>query len=232
MIDLKRYSGLPLKLKGCKLVFGKGVKKVRPVARTLSEATDFYIERASRPKELYYMYRGVCMERDEKVFEKNGLRYDVTVLRCGKIGREHIKTIGHYHAECRKGLTYPELYEVLHGKALFLLQNENEVIAIKAKNGDKIFIPPNYGHTTINMGTTPLVVANLEERTFKPCYDIFRQHKGAMYYEVDGRLVKNRHYEKVPKLKTGSTEKRFGKEPLYVLATKQPRLFEFLKNPD
>ncbi len=53
-------------------------------------------------------------------------------------------------------LHYPELYEVLKGDANYLLQraqNEervDEVILVKATRGDKVIIPPNYGHVTIN----------------------------------------------------------------------------------
>ncbi len=52
--------------------------------------------------------------------------------------------------------TYSELYEVLERDAHYLLQRAqngervDEVILVKATRGDKVIIPPNYGHVTIN----------------------------------------------------------------------------------
>jgi oxalate decarboxylase/phosphoglucose isomerase-like protein (cupin superfamily) len=52
--------------------------------------------------------------------------------------------------------TYRELYEVLKGDAHYLLQRAqnkervDEAILVKATRGDKVLIPPNYGHVTIN----------------------------------------------------------------------------------
>ncbi len=48
--------------------------------------------------------------------------------------------------------TYSELYEVLERDAHYLLQRAqngervDEVILVKATRGDKVIIPPNYGH--------------------------------------------------------------------------------------
>ena len=117
----------------------------------------------TKPAELYYMYRGLRESKDEFDIRKNKLRYDVTIIRPERLGNELMKTAGHYHPG-----DYGELYEVLYGAAWCLLQKKNtknsriieDVILVKAGPGDKIVIPPGYGHILINTGKTHLVVSN------------------------------------------------------------------------
>jgi len=59
----------------------------------------------------YYMYRDIKRE--------NGLRYDETVIPFRMFGEEFPKTKGHYHPK-----QYGEIYTVLEGKALYLLQKK------------------------------------------------------------------------------------------------------------
>jgi len=59
--------------------------------------------------ELYYMYRGLK--------EKDGLRYDITVIPARMLGKEFTKTKGHEHVG-----NYGEVYIVLEGKAIYLMQ--------------------------------------------------------------------------------------------------------------
>ncbi|MEW6592519.1 MAG: glucose-6-phosphate isomerase family protein, partial [Candidatus Hadarchaeota archaeon] len=58
--------------------------------------------------ELYYMYRNLWKWGDERKILQNNLRYDITVIPPRTLGRELVKTAGHYHPECSPGLTYPE----------------------------------------------------------------------------------------------------------------------------
>lgn len=231
-MNLRKVSGLPIGLVKDKIVFGSGMGKVKPAVRRLSSARYYYASsKAKGPKEIYYMYRNVCLVKDNAIFKQNNLRYDITVLQAGKVGKEHVKTIGHHHPEYKQGTTYPELYEVLKGNALFLLQQENDFIVIKAGKGDKVFVQPNCGHVTINIGRKPLVLANLVERNFNALYDKFKAKHGAMYYEFNGKFVKNPNYGDVPKPRYGKPTAKFGKKPLYTLFVNDPVKFEFLKWP-
>ncbi|MCX6729925.1 MAG: glucose-6-phosphate isomerase, partial [Candidatus Portnoybacteria bacterium] len=74
--------------------------------------------------ELYYMYRDLAEnENDFMKIIKNELRYDITILKPQKLGKEFSKTLGHDHPIVPgTSITYPELYEVLEGKAIFILQ--------------------------------------------------------------------------------------------------------------
>ena len=73
----------------------------------------------------YYMYRDVakCNE-DKEIFQRANLRYDITIIPPLTIGREYVKTFGHYPSRaCNGELSYPEIYEVLQGEAYYPLKN-------------------------------------------------------------------------------------------------------------
>ncbi|NLC76057.1 MAG: glucose-6-phosphate isomerase [Clostridia bacterium] len=155
---------------------------------------------------LYYIYRGVCKEEHRPLFEETNLRYDLTVILPGRIGQEYYKTVGHFHSlKPNSNETYTEYYEVLDGEALFLLQKNNrsgepdQVMVIAAQKGDLVFIPPGFGHVTINPGEEPLVTANLVSNNLSPLYEPFADKHGAAYYYIltendKADFVKNPHY--------------------------------------
>lgn len=155
---------------------------------------------------IYYIYRGICREEHLPLFEEANLRYDLTVILPGQIGREYFKTIGHFHpVKPNSNETYTEYYEVLGGEALFLLQKNNrsgepdQVMVVAAQKGDLVFIPPGFGHVTINPGEKPLVTANLVSSHLTPDYQPFAEKQGAAYYYIStesdkGDFVKNENY--------------------------------------
>ncbi len=149
--------------------------------------------------ELYYMYRGLK--------EKDSLRYDITVIPPRMLGKEFVKTKGHYHCE-----SHGELYIVLEGEGLFLLQKEEkgeikDVYYIKGKKGDFIKIPPQYGHITINSSDKTLKMANWVSKKCKSTYKEIGQKKGACYYYLKSGWVKNKNYKKIPKLSSRKPQK-------------------------
>ena len=143
--------------------------------------------------ELYYMERGVK--------KKNGLRYDITVIPPKMLGREFVKTEGHEHFG-----NYGELYIVLKGQALYLIQKYRnnhieDVFAVKAKKGESVIIPPGYGHITINPSKEELKEANWLNEKCKNIYDLFEKKQGACYYYTKKGWFKNKNYKRVPKLR-------------------------------
>jgi len=100
---------------------------------------------------------------------ENGIRYDITVIPPANPGGEYVKTKGHYHPENAAGVVYPELYEVMGGRAHFLLQKKSldDIALIEAHKGDIVVIPPGYGHVTINPTLDQkLTMANLVSTRF------------------------------------------------------------------
>ena len=143
--------------------------------------------------------------------EDAGLRYDITVIYPGLIGSEYVKTLGHYHPKVPgQPWTYPEVYQVLHGKAHFLLQRGGEVsgqvddfIVAEFEAGDILIIPPLYGHVTANPGKESLVMANWIARDFQSVYDPIRLRKGLAFYDVEYKgqsiFMPNESYGEHPK---------------------------------
>ncbi len=118
------------------------------------------------------------------------------------LGREFVKTKGHNHSG-----TYGEVYIVLRGQALYLIQKYaghkiEDVYAVKAKRGNVVVIPPHYGHITIN----PSKKETLKEANWlcEDCpniYDLFLGKQGACYYFTAKGWIKNSKYGRVPKLR-------------------------------
>jgi len=189
----------------------------------------------------YYMFRDVYYSKSdyERIREYN-LRYDITVIPPAKVGKEFIKTYGHYHPIAEDNLSYTEIYEVLKGEALYILQKEErnrvvDVIAIKAFEGDKVVIPPNYGHVTVNDSKKELWMANWVYRNFKSNYEPYRMRRGACYYYTEEGWIKNPNYGEVPELRfiKPKIPKELGlkkSEEMYKLV-KDLRRLEFLYKP-
>jgi glucose-6-phosphate isomerase, archaeal len=135
------------------------------------------------------------------------------VIRPGTLGGEYVKTAGHYHPEKPgTGCTYPEVYEVLHGRAHYLLQRPHPAfpdqleasILVAAKPGDKVLIPPGFGHITINPGGDYLIMSNWVAAAFTSLYDPIRRLGGGAYYELQAaegpEFIANEKYRGTPPL--------------------------------
>ena len=237
--------------------FTFGDRTFTPVVRTLGEMKEvlydkgFVVSASMDETPLYYMFREVAEnDLDEEKIQALGLRYDVTIIPPLKLGLEFVKTAGHYHPFVPgSNLTYPEIYEVLEGEAHYLLQKREEVecggeaitdvILIPAHRGDKVIIPPNYGHVTINPANTTLKMANWVARSFSSIYDPYKERGGAAYFELtSGKLVRNERYETVPEfriLRPFATWLKYVRLsttiPMYELL-QEPSNLEFLLKPE
>ena len=161
--------------------------------------------------DLYFMYREI-----KKIGE---LRYDETVLVPKMLGSEFNKTKGHYHIGA-----YPEIYMVLEGTAIYLLQKRNDVgevedvYAVEVKKGECAIMPPFYGHITINPSETEeLKMANWISDNCKSDYSLYEKLQGGCYYYTKQGWTKNENYKNIPEL-------RFEKA-----LTAVPQDLEFLK---
>jgi len=138
------------------------------------------------------MHRGVKRKSD--------LRYDITIIPPQMLGKEFVKTKGHEHSDEQ------ELYIVLEGKAIFLLQKYKnkkveDVYAVIAKKGDLCLIPFDYGHVTINPSRQKLTLANWIPEKNKSSYSLFEKMQGACYYYTSKGWIKNKKYKKIPTLR-------------------------------
>jgi glucose-6-phosphate isomerase, archaeal len=249
-LDLRQASGLDIKLdtQSQKLIFGKGLVFPEPAVRAIGDMREVLLDsQLDKPQELYYMYRDVHGVRDEGLLKKNHLRYDVTVIKPDRLGREWMKTAGHYHEA-----SFGELYEVLSGEAFCLLQKPNlddyriieDVILVKAKAGQKIVIPPGYGHILINPGPAELVTSNWVSSAFSSQYELYKVAHGAAYFLLgvdtsgEAETIKNSFFKQLPNIKFVQPAKeleRFGlkeNSPIYPVIIRDAGKLDFLNHPD
>ncbi|MBI4018037.1 MAG: glucose-6-phosphate isomerase [Candidatus Aenigmarchaeota archaeon] len=245
MIDMEKHSGLPIKLDGVRIVLGSGVAVEKTSQRTLDEMKPFLMDdNAKFPKKTaYYMYRNVGFPKDRQMFSKNKLRFDLTVLENGLIGREFARTIGHYHPfKPGTAVRYPEIYEIVTGEAMFMMQetgsDENRVksvLAVSAGQGDKVLMPPGFGHVTVNVGKTPLVTANIVSDEFGSVYTAYRENHGPAYYVVEDQgkpvFLRNESYGRVPAPQLTEPRQSF-RGTLYAAASRDISKFSFLHSPE
>ena len=189
-----------------------GSKIAKPRIRMLFDMKEVIYDRewlsGAHDLELYYMYRDLSLSRNDALaMREHGLRYDITVIPPQMLGCEFVKTAGHYHPRVQgTDLTFPEIYEVLSGEAHYMVQKSNDdeiedVILIKAQEGDKVIIPPGYGHLTINTSNRVLKMANWVARDFESIYTPIKQKGGGAYFILKNGIVKNPGYDHVPEMR-------------------------------
>jgi len=187
-----------------------GPQRYEPDVRTLADMRDVLRSpddvEGPPTRPLYYMYRDLSLSRaDARRIRDAGLRYDITVIPPATLGTEWVKTMGHYHpAVPGHDETYAEVYEVLSGEALYLLQREEdgsvvEFRAVRAADGDKVVVPPGFGHVTVNPSNRVLKMCNWVSRDFESLYGTYAGKRGAAYHALStGELVANPSYGDVP----------------------------------
>lgn len=180
---------------------------LKPFAeRTHEKMKEVLMDPASPGPEIhYYMIRG-------GVDKKN-----VTVWETGLVGREYIKTYGHYHVG-----KLDETYWVVNGEGIVLLQKRKEdssgnpiddelenFYAVTVKAGDSVFIPSGVGHLVVNTGKTWLVTIDDSPVNFEEAdpvslpghadYEAVKKMRGFGYYVIEEnrkpKAVPNPNYE-------------------------------------
>ena len=230
-INLQKISGLPIVFnkKNLTLEFQGDFPFIKKSERSLKELRPYLKnpEAKNGPDPVYYVWRYAHLKKDSEKIRNCNLRYDITLIPPGKIDGEFVKTAGHYHKP------YPEIYEVLSGRAYFLIQSESAVYLSEAEPGEKFIIPPSFGHNTINVFDKPLLIANWISEKAIYDYESYKNNRGASYYFLDNDnlidIVKNPNYDSVPEIKKIRTKK--DPLPLYTLVNNLEKL-KFLNYPE
>lgn len=255
MINLEKISGLPIEVgKDYKLKFKPPLEDFPlTFARKFSDMVPVLLDPniTAPADETYFVYRGIYLPEHQQLVEENRLSYDITVIPPFRLGKELNKTLGHYHAPKpgTANIAHPEVYEVLHGEALFLLQKMDgrfdqllNVIAVMGKTGDKIIYPPNYGHIIVNVGNDVLVTGNWCSLDYKPLYKEVADKHGMSYYVIADefeqfKFVPNRNYKDGPPVRMIDTKFMSklaisSNQPMYVTGVSNPQTLDFLNNPE
>ena len=252
-----KTSGLPIFIdrSSFALQFRDGLTCAGSVKKQAKQLTGLlYAEEGMDGEEYCYeAYRDIVFEKDRALFRKYDFRYDITVIMPGTVQGECKKTSGHYHGYLKdRPFTYPEIYEVLSGKAVYILQkvknfdreNEEPVIedlkAVFVEAGQAIIIPPFYGHCSINVGNGPMAFSNIAVVSCPMHYEPLQKKHGLSVYVLKDNnkisFVPNKNYIGVPEINHVIPKENpelgviFGK-PVYGVFIKSPEKFDFLLNP-
>ncbi|MBI4050498.1 MAG: glucose-6-phosphate isomerase [Candidatus Doudnabacteria bacterium] len=261
MLNLEKTSGLPIEIReDYSLVFGKALPPVKPQIRDFTSMKNYLQNPLSSywRKDVYHMYRDVALPEHKDLIHEAGLEYDITIIPPGRIGDELVKTIGHYHPY-KRGLQirYPEVYEVIHGKAFLLLQSASpdldrleDVYLVEASRGEKIVIPPGFGHVSVNPSDDVLVLSNWQPLGNKGIYEPYEAHNGGAYYvirqehlSVGGKMqaefefAPNLSYNLVPPLRKVQARELPQYDlrsalPMYFTGTQNLKSLDFVINPE
>lgn len=261
MISLQKNAGFQVDLDDeGKLIFGEGVRLVEPKSREFSHMRNYLRDPSSTfyRSEVYDIYRDVARLDDLEKIREAGLEYDLTVLFPGRIGEEFSKTIGHYHPlKPNTGVRYPEVYEVLYGQLALLLQKGSEdllrveeVYLVEANRGEKIVVPPGYGHVSVNLSEDFLVISNWQALGNQGIYEPYEAHNGAAYYVSETKQLSssgkarpgveylpNLSFPSVPPLKKVTPRELphfdlLSAVPMYFSSLRDLSKIEFLTSPE
>ncbi len=205
---------------------------IKPRIRKFSELLKVlrYPDKLNQDNAAYYMFRDLPPLRD------SWARFDVTVIPKWEIGGELAKTKGHYHNSPEGEPSYPEIYQVHKGKALYLLQRPGksyskivDFIVVQAEPDDVVVIPPGYGHVTVNVGERSLVMSNIIYREVKSNYQPFEELRGAAYHYTTSGFLENERYSQVPKIRFERPWKK--SKPIVLEFIRDGSSFSWLKYP-
>ena len=253
MIDLRGLLGLPISFneKENELIFDPPLdqNKIKVKSRKLESMKNIWMDQPTyEGGDIYHMYFDVCLPEHRSLLIKNELSFCLILIPPLLVGKEFIKTVGHYHPPSPSTAeSYPEIYIPLYGTAHFILQKSTppyeevtDVVLVEAESGHPFIIPPNYGHISINPFEKTLIFAAMLATNFKPNYQPFQKRKGAAYYEIledeTRELIPNKNYQDLPPLRKVRLKHQFPfpsflEKPFYERFIENLEQFEFLKDP-
>lgn len=257
MIDLTDLAGYPLKFdrQTVGVSFGHDMRMPQYSTRELDALRPVLLDPdAEGPDVIYWMYRNTGLPEDAALYEAHELRYDLSAFRPVTLGPEFMKTSGHYHPMIPgTRLAYPEVYEILHGEALYVMQTVNDfaaspeevtvedVIMCRVKAGQKIIMPPGYGHVTVNTLDEPLLMTNWVSNRFSSFYGTVEEARGFSWYVMNDNgepsYLENKSYAQgVPAVRWAEVQEvpELGltwDTPMYQACAEAPERFAFLNDP-
>lgn len=214
-------------------------------ARIGKDLKDFYKypEYLNEDEEIYYLYSiNELPDSSQALLDKYKLTYSLVCIPPRQIGREFVKTAGHYHSKMPDiNIGYPEVYTQLLGRLLLYMQRKDykdesnvlDCVLYELHPGDTITIPPDYAHILINIDDKPGLMAGLYSKEFVPDYSITKKNRGLAYYffeETGGiRIERNEKFKQHPGILCLKRTPKSKFSPPY---PDLPLWLSFNKNPD
>jgi glucose-6-phosphate isomerase len=143
------------------------------------------------PDPVYGIVMDVARPADMPALRQRMLLFGVVAYAAGRLGEEPVRSQGHVHAIApHSGWSPPEIFEVWEGSAIIYAQrtaedNPGECVAILARPGDKVVVPPSWAHCVINANPRErMVFAAWCDRQYGFVYDDVRRHHGLAWFPV------------------------------------------------
>ena len=251
-VDISIAAGFPLTLDtetgelegGGALRFGRAVRRLADLQPVLFEA-----DGVAQDTEVYWTFALLDAGPAAETLDEFDLTFSCVLLPSMKIGREFVKTQGHYHPPMpQSDVPYPEVYTHLWGEPSLLLQRRlndqpdriDDCVLVEMRAGESITIPPGYAHILINRSPRPAAIAGLYSRAFAPLYDPVIRVAGGAYYLIDDAatpVVPNPRYTDQPPLRrlTNLAGTQFAPpdpgRALWTSFLANPSRYEFLSDP-
>ena len=150
------------------------------------------------PDVVYAIAMDVGQVDDIAELTKRMLLFGIVTYAKGKLGDEPVRSQGHVHAispHC--GWSTPELFEIWEGRAIIYGQEKSgddpgRCVAVQAKPGDKVVIPPNWAHYVVNADVhSELIFGAWCDRQYGFDYTQMRAHHGLAWFPLvasDGQI--------------------------------------------
>ena len=205
---------------------------------------------------VYRAYRNIRFAEDEVLFSEYEYRYDITVVMPGDVNGEFYKTSGHFHGYPElKSIPYPEVYEVIEGEIVFVLQRNKDfnqpdggritqLQAVHVKAGQAIIVPSHCGHGSVNPTDSTSAFSNIAVVSCPIDYEPVKAHHGLGAYILREsergkafRAIPNEKYHDLPEVELTVPQEKpelgiaFGTS-CYRLFTKEPERYDFLGKPE
>lgn len=157
--SLEFDPGLSLRLSETELAFeyGPDVFGPRPEMRRLDAIRPSLRDpECSGPDPVYGIAMDVGRLADRALLQQRMLLFGAVVYAAGMLGSEPVRSQGHIHAVApHSGWSPPEIFEIWSGTAIIYAQERAEddpgrCIAIVARAGDQVVVPPGWAHCVIN----------------------------------------------------------------------------------
>lgn len=200
---------------------------------------------ATGPELLYSIAMDVGKKKHEKDLIDRNLLYGIVAYNSGLIGSELVRSQGHIHAvspSCNSST--PEVYEIWQGEAYiymqeFVAEKPGRCVAILAKPGDIVIVPPKWAHYTVNASQhQKMLFGAWCIRDYAFDYKEIRARQGLAYYPVvtEGEInwIQNPNYShEGVEVKNAREYQEFGlsKRNLYTQYEENPSRFDFVTDP-
>jgi len=158
------------------------------------------------PDPVYAIAMDVGRSNDIEELKRRMLLFGIVMYASGRLGDEPVRSQGHVHAiapHC--GWSSPELFEIWYGRAIVYGQEKSgddpgHCVAIEAKPGERVVMPPRWAHFVVNADPTSVLVFGAWcDREYGFDYTQMREHHGLAWFPLltqDGALAweANPHY--------------------------------------